>query len=126
MDYKIKRLTFVGEVHGECGARPNAGDDILRPDLWHWVLFLDGHVEERRRDVGLSGAEHDHERRALSPELPLTFVNNVAEIAEIPGCNACERYIYNETCLYAVTRLGAQAWFLTEACSCEWQNYCRS
>ena len=87
---KIKRLTFVGEVHGECGARPNAGDDVLRPDLWHRVLFLEGHVEERRRDVGLSGAEHDHERRALGPELPLAFINNVAEIAEIPGRNACE------------------------------------
>ena len=85
MDHKIKRLTRVGEIHGECGARPNAGDDVLRPDLRQRVLFLEGHVEERRRDVGLSGAEHDHERRALRPEPPLAFVNNLFEIAKIPG-----------------------------------------
>jgi len=84
-----KRLTFVGEVHGERGARPNPGDDVLRPDLWHRVLLLEGHVEERRRDVGLSGAEHDHERRALGPELPLALVHDVAEIAEIPGAMQC-------------------------------------
>jgi len=81
----------VGEVHGECGARPNASDDILRPDLWHRVPFLEGRVKERRRDVGLSGAEHDHERRALGPELPLAFVNNVAEIAEIPSAMRVNR-----------------------------------
>jgi hypothetical protein len=109
VDHKMKVLTLVGEIHSECGARPNAGDDAFRSNLWHRAIFLEGHIEERRRDVGLSSAEHDHKRRALSPELPLAFVNNVAEIAEIPGAmrvnDIClKRHAYN-----VVTRL-AQAW----------------
>lgn len=109
MDHKIKVLTLVGEIHGECGARPHAGDDTFRPDRWHGVLFLEGHVEERRRDVGLSSAEHDHERRTLSPELPLAFVNNVAEIAEIPGAMRVNDIYLKRHAYNVVTRL-AQAW----------------
>ena len=106
---QIKVLTLVGEIHGECGARPNAGDDAFRSDSWHGVLFLEGHIEERRRDVGLSSAEHDHERRALSPKPPLAFVNNVAEIAEIPGAMRVSD-IYSKRHAYNVATRLAQAW----------------
>jgi len=77
-----KELTLA---RGECGARPDGSDDVLCPDLPHRaVLVLECCVEKRRRDVGLLSGEKDHESSALALELPLAFIDDVAQIAEIP------------------------------------------
>ena len=79
---KPDRPTLVGEA--------KAGQDqmlvmtILRSDLSHRVLVLEGHVKVRVRDINFSSAEQDREHRALALELPLTSVDDVAQLSEIP------------------------------------------
>ena len=78
------KLTFIGHVHGECGARPNVSDNVLSPDLPN-AFVLEGHVEERIGDADLSSAVQDDETGAFVFELPLAFVDNIGHVAKVPS-----------------------------------------